>query len=126
MSSGLCLDTGALIAVERASARMLRLLEVARAAGMVIDIPAPVAARAWRGGRRQARLARLLKAEGIGLVPLDAETARAVGELCAFTGADDVVDGHVALHARRQDLAVVTSDPADIEEFSEQLDIITI
>lgn len=105
---------------------MLRLLEVARAAGMIIDIPAPVIAQAWGGGRLQARLARLLKADGIGLIPLDAETARAVGELCAFTGADDVVDGHVALHARRHDLAVITSDPVDIEAFSEQLDIITI
>jgi hypothetical protein len=39
---------------------------------------------------------------------------RAVGELCAMAGVSDVVDGHVALHARRRGLAVVTSDLDDI------------
>ena len=40
-----------------------------------------VVAQTWRGGPRQARLARLLNAEEVHIEPLDAHTARAVGEL---------------------------------------------
>ena len=57
---------------------------------------------------------------------LDLETARAVGELCAVTGGADIVGGHVALHALRLDLAVVTSDPDDIALFAEDIRIIAV
>jgi predicted nucleic acid-binding protein len=50
---------------------------------------------------------------------LDVTTARAVGELCALTGASDVVDAHVALHALRLDLSVATSDPVDFEPYTD-------
>lgn len=46
--------------------------------------------------------------------------------LCAVTGGTDVVGGHVALHALRFDLAVVTSDPDDIALFAEDARIIAI
>ena len=80
----------------------------------------------WRGGSRQARLARLLGASDVVLVDLDAEMARAVGVLCGAVGVADVVDGHVALHARRRDLAVLTSDPDDIARLDPTLAIVTV
>jgi hypothetical protein len=59
-------------------------------------------------------------------VALDLPTARAVGELCALTGATDVVDGHVAFHARRFGQPVVTSDPDDLRAFAADLDVIVV
>ena len=82
-------------------------------------MPTAVVAQVWRGGHRQALLSRFLRTDGLGLVDLDISTAWAVGELCALTGVSDVVDGHVALHARRHDLTVVTSDPEDIRAFAD-------
>jgi predicted nucleic acid-binding protein len=126
LTAGLCLDAGALVGGERGDRRVLRLLELAVGAGRELHVPAGVVAQVWRGGVQQARLARMLRSDGVRLVPLDATTARAVGELCGLTGASDVVDGHVALHARRHGLAVVTSDPDDITAFASDLDLIVV
>ena len=125
MSGGLCLDAGALIALDRGQRRVVHLLERVHAAGGSLEIPAPVIAQVWRGGR-QARLARFLRADGVVLVDLDAETARAVGVTCGLRGVADVVDGHVALHARRAGLAVLTSDPDDIAALDPSLTILTV
>jgi predicted nucleic acid-binding protein len=71
-----------------------------------------VVAQAWRGGRRQAQLARFLA--GCDIEPLDDGQARAVGTLAARAGATDIVDITVVEGAlRRRDL-VVTSDPDDL------------
>lgn len=118
MTQGLCLDAGALIAIERSDRRLLRLLELTNERGLALDVPSGVLAQVWRGGRRQALLARFLRLPEIRFVDLDVTTARAVGELCALTGASDVVDTHVALHALRLDLSVVTSDPAHFEPYA--------
>ena len=126
MTRGLCLDAGALIGIERGDRRVLRLLEVAVAAGYVVDVPAGVVAQVWRGGSRQALLARFLRLDDVGFVELDLLTARAVGELCGVAGATDVVDVHVALHARRFGLTVVTSDPVDFEVFAGEVEVIAV
>ena len=126
MTSGLCLDAGALISVERGDRRVLRLLELAAGSGRQLHVPVGVVAQVWRGGARQARLARFLRLGDVRFVPLDLATARAVGELCGLTGGVDVVDGHVAFHARRFGLAVVTSDPDDIAAFASDLDLIVV
>lgn len=126
MTRGLCLDAGALIALDRGQARVIHLLDRVIAAGGAVEIPAPVIAQVWRDGSRQARLARLLGASDVVLVGLDAEMARAVGVLCGAVGVADVVDGHVALHARRRDLAVLTSDPDDIARLDQTLTIVTV
>ena len=81
---------------------MVHLLDRVIAVGGAVEIPTPVIAQVWRDGSRQARLARLLGASDVVLVGLDAEMARAVGVLCGSVGVADVVDGHVALHARRR------------------------
>lgn len=126
MTRGFCLDAGALIALDRGQPRVVHLLDRVIAAGGTVEIPAPVIAQVWRDGSRQARLARLLGASDVVLVDLDAEMARAVGVLCGAVGVADVVDGHVALHARRRDLAVLTSDPDDIARLDPTLAIVTV
>jgi predicted nucleic acid-binding protein len=126
LAEGLCLDTGALIAVERGSSRVRALLRRAERDGLRVEIVAGVVAQAWRGGPRQARLARLLGAAEVTIADLDGPTARAVGELCSVTGTSDVVDAHVALHARRHRLAVVTSDPDDFAAFGSQVAVISL
>ena len=126
MSAGLCLDAGALIAIERGDRRLLRLLELARDRGLVVAVPVGVVAQVWRGGPRQTLLARFLRLPEIRYVDLDLPTARAVGELCAMTGAVDVIDSHVALHALSVGLKVVTSDPGDFALFAPDLEIIPV
>jgi predicted nucleic acid-binding protein len=126
VTRGFCLDAGALIALDRGQPRVVHLLDRVIAAGGTVEIPAPVIAQVWRDGSRQARLARLLGASDVVLVDLDAEMARAVGVLCGAVGVADVVDGHVALHARRRDLAVLTSDPDDIARLDPTLAIVGV
>jgi predicted nucleic acid-binding protein len=126
VTRGFCLDAGALIALDRGQPRLVHLLDRVIGVGGAGEIPAPVIAQVWRDGSRQARLARLLGASDVVLVDLDAEMARAVGVLCGAVGVADVVDGHVALHARRRDLAVLTSDPDDIARLDPTLAIVTV
>lgn len=124
--TGLVLDAGALIAVERRDRRVLRLLELARESGHAIEVPTGVVAQVWRGGSGQAVLARFLGADVIAFLDLDLTTARALGQLCAVTGGSDVVDAHVALQALRFDRAVVTSDPDDIAAFAPDARLIPV
>ena len=126
MTRGFCLDAGALIALDRGQSRVVHLLDRVIAVGGAVEIPTPVIAQVWRDGSRQARLARLLGASDVVLVGLDAEMARAVGVLCGSVGVADVVDGHVALHARRRDLAVLTSDPDDIARLDPTSTIVAV
>lgn len=114
-TTGLTLDTGALLALDhpgKALAMQARLDE-ARRRGGTICIPAEVVAQAWRNPR-QARLARLLKSPDIDIAIMTLSVARAVGKMCTFTGHGDVVDVHVVLCARQRHHAIVTSDPHDI------------
>ena len=105
---------------------MVTLLERVVAGGGSLEVPAPVLAQVWRGGGRQARIARFLGARDVVLIDMDAETARAIGVMCGLTGVTDVVDGHVALHARRRGLAVLTSDPDDIATLDPTLAIVAV
>lgn len=105
---------------------MLRLLRRARADEFKVEIPAPVVAQVWRGGRRQTLLSRLLASDGVEIVAMDALAACAVGALCAASSATNVVDGHVAWHAFRRKFAVVTSDPDDIAAFGLGIRIVGI
>jgi hypothetical protein len=114
-TTGLTLDTGALLALDhpaKAVAMQAR-LEAARRCGGTICVPAEAVAQAWRG-TRQARLARLLKSPDIDIAVMTLSVARSIGLICAETNHDDVVDVHVVLCARQRQHAIVTSDPADI------------
>jgi predicted nucleic acid-binding protein len=126
MPAGLTLDTGALVAVERGNPRVRALLRRAIENQMSLHIPAWVVARAWRGGSRQARMARLLTAREVRVVALDELTARAVGVLCGMSGHVDVVDVHVVLHTREHHHHVITSDPADLARVDPTITLITV
>jgi len=126
MPAGLTLDVGAMVAVERGNPRVQALLRRAIENQLSVHIPAGVVARAWRGGSRQARMARLLTAREVQVVALDDLTARAVGELCGTSGHSDLVDVPVVLHAREHEHHVITSDPTDLARVDPTIRLITV
>ncbi len=111
----LVLDAGALIAVEKADRSTLTVIEAARRHGRALVVPAGVVAQVWRGGPRQARLARFLEARGIDVQALTDAEAKASGVLCGRTGTTDIVDASVVVTARRHHATVVSSDRADLK-----------
>lgn len=124
--SGAVLDTGALIAFDRNDRRVVAIVARALDHGDLLVIPAGVVAQAWRDGRSQARMARLLGSPACEVVPLDDLAARSVGQLCGTSGADDITDVSVALTARQRGLRVITSDPDDIRRIDNRLDVVPI
>lgn len=110
----LVLDAGALIAVERDDRDTAAVIEAARREHRIVVVPAGVVGQVWRGGGRQARLARLLNARGLVVEPLTDTGARAAGVLCGATGTVDVVDASVVLAARRHHATVISSDREDL------------
>ena len=124
--AGVTLDTGALIAIERGDPRLQALLDEAHAAGADLAVPAGVVAQAWRGGSRQARLARFLRLATVTVVPLDEAEARAAGALCGHAGTIDVVDASVVVCARDRDHAVLSSNPEDLATLDPALRIVAL
>jgi hypothetical protein len=124
--TGLTLDAGALIAVERNVRPVIALLERARAHGLSFAIPAGVLGQVWRDGGRQARLARLLATEELEIEVLDDLRARTAGQLCGVTRTDDVIDASVVLCARARGHRIVTSDPDDLAQLAPDLELIVV
>jgi hypothetical protein len=109
---GVTYDTGALVAADRGERRQWARHRALLAHRDVPTVPAPVLARAWRGGSRQALLSRLLA--GCDTEALDDARARAAGTLAARAGTSDIVDACVVEGAlRRRDL-VISSDSGDL------------
>jgi len=79
----------------------------------VPTVPAPVVAQSWRGGGRQALLARLLA--GCYVEALDDGQARSVGTLAARAATSDIVDACVVEGALRRHDIVVSSDEDDLQ-----------
>ncbi len=125
-ATGIVLDTGALIALERGDKRMIALLHLALAQGRAFRVPAGVVGQAWRNARVQVTLARFLRSEEVEIVPLDEQLARSCGELCGAASALDVIDASVVIVAReRQDL-IVTSDAGDLRRLDPAAQMITV
>jgi hypothetical protein len=130
--SGLTLDTGALIALDRGAEFVQTLLREADLHDLSIVIPAGALAQAWRDGSKQARLARFLKigvnrdSSSPTVEPLHERMARQAGALCGLTGTADIVDASVVLIARLHGHAVVTSDPGDLAKLDPALHLIVI
>jgi hypothetical protein len=126
-TSGLTLDTGALLALDHAAkaSAMQSLLKALWRRGGSLCIPAEVIAQAWRSPR-QVRLARLIKSFDVEIAVMDLDVARSVGLMCAATGHHDVIDVHVAFWARIRGHAVVTSDLDDIVRVDPSLVIISV
>lgn len=126
MEGGLTLDTGALIAIERGVKEVRMGTQRAISEGRTVHVPTGVLAQVWRGGPRQARLAQFLALEEVVLLDLDADTAKVIGLVIGRTGHADVVDVHVALNARLNRHAVMTSDPDDIRAVDPSIPIIEV
>jgi predicted nucleic acid-binding protein len=112
--SGLVLDAGALIALEREHRPALLLVKRALGGSSRIVVPATALAQVARDLRRQVRLARLLRHSSCVVSPLDRAAGLRVGRLLAESGTKDVVDAHVVAVAQALGLAVLTSDVADL------------
>lgn len=119
--SGLTLDAGALIAIDRGERPILLLLARARETGDEITVPAPALAQALRSPARQVRLVRFCRQPSTDLVALDGPDATAVGLLLARSETADIVDAHVVVCARRAQQTVVTSDVHDIARLAPDL-----
>jgi predicted nucleic acid-binding protein len=108
-------DAGALIALDRGSVAVRGYVLLADRGHAALATSSAVVAQVWRGGSRQARLARLLTSDLVTELALDVEASRRIGVLAAAApSARDVVDGHVAIIALDRDAVVLTSDPEDI------------
>jgi hypothetical protein len=124
--NGLTLDTGGLIAYERADRRMVALLNNVRVRQLSIAIPAGVLGQTWRDGRRQVRLVRLLAYPEVEIETLDDLRARAAGQLCGVRGTSDVIDASVLLCASARGHHIVTSDPDDLARLDPRAELIVI
>jgi hypothetical protein len=113
---GVTYDTGALIAAERNDRRMWALHAGFLAEEVVPTVPAPVLAETWRGGSRQASLARFLALCAI--EPLTERQAKSVGVLAGRADHDDIVDVTVVEGAARRRDAIVTSNHTDITKIA--------
>lgn len=122
--TALVLDAGALIALDCNDRTIWALLRVAADDTSEVLVPAGAIAQAWRDGARQALLARALK--HCDEVPLDGPIARVSGVLCGHAVTADIVDASIAVIAaarsRRGNVAIVTSDPADLAHLVEVLE----
>ena len=109
--SNLCLDAGALVALERNDRALWGALKLASSKGAEVLVPSTALAQVWRSSKSQVLLGRALgHCVVAGFDPL----ARAVGELCGRARTSDVCDAHVALVAARSADVLYTSDPADM------------
>lgn len=110
---GVTYDAGALIAAERSERRMWARHRALLSNRVVPTVPAGVVAQTWKGGSRQAMLARLLV--GCGIEPLDGDRARRVGPLATRAATTDIVDASVVEGALRRGDLVISSDREDLE-----------
>ncbi len=112
----LVLDAGAFIAFERGDRMVAALLKRELMARRRPRTHGGVVGQIWRGGARQARIARLLQA--VEVVALDLEVGRRAGLLLGRTRQTDVVDAALVLLASDDDW-LVTSDPDDLRPLAQ-------
>ena len=124
--SGITLDAGGLIAVDRGNRRVLALLGRVTETGQRITIPATALAQAMRNPTKQARLPRLIRQASTDLIPLDGPDATAVGLLLARTATADIVNAHVVVCAQRARQPVVTSDAGDLRRIAPGLRLVSV
>ena len=124
--SGVTLDAGALIALDRNDRRVIALLARANELGVTITVPATALAQAIRRPAKQRRLSRLVRQPSTNVTPLDGPDATQVGLLLAISRTSDIADAHVVICARRARQPIVTSEPRDLERLDPDARIIRI
>ncbi len=124
--TGITLDAGALIALDRGDKRLIALLQRALAQRLKFRVPSGVVGQVWRDGHIQVTLARFLRIDEVEIIPLDEQLARACGELCGATDTRDIIDASVVILARERGDHIVTSDPYDLRRLDLTCPIIPI
>jgi hypothetical protein len=124
--SGVTLDAGGLIALDRNDRRVIVLLARAHELGHTVTVPATALAQAMRRPRAQARLSRLIRQPTTAVVALDGPDATQVGVLLALTGTRDIADAHVVICAHRSRQPIVTGDPEDLRRLDPRAVLIAI
>ena len=124
--TGITLDAGALIALDRNDRRVLVLIARAMESGLRVTVPATALAQAIRNPAKQASLSRLIRQAFADVVTLDARLATAVGLLLAKSGTADIADAHVAVCARNARQPVLTSDPRDLVRLAPDLRVVAL
>jgi hypothetical protein len=124
--TGATLDAGALVGFDRNKRLVVSIVRRALEKGVALAVPAGVVGQAWRDGRRQVRLARLLASPVVSIETLDDGRARAAGQLCGVTGTSDVIDASVVLCARSRGHGVLTSDVEDLRRLDPSLAYIRV
>lgn len=109
---GITLDTGALIALERRSSRMAKIINEATTYRVVITVPAGAIAEWWRGGKGSHRAAAILAMFNV--EPLSERLAKLTGEALAAVPDATVVDAMVMVSAALRGDAVYTADEDDL------------
>lgn len=111
--TGLTLDTGALVKLERRDRRTAALITGARARGQLITVPAPVVVEWWRGQRGPA--AKLL--DGFEIEQLSLRLARLAGEaLARAASGPGATDAVVMTSAAQRGDVVLTGDIEDLSK----------
>jgi predicted nucleic acid-binding protein len=124
--TGITLDAGGLIALDRDHRGVIALLARAAELGARVTVPATALAQAMRAPAKQARLSRLVRQPMTDVVPLDGVDAISVGVLLAATRTADIADAHVAICARRAGGPLVTSDPDDLARLDHRAVLIRV
>ena len=112
----LVLDAGALVAIERGDPLTHALLKAELVARRAPITHGGVVGQVWRGGRRQARLARVLPA--LEVIPLDRSLGQRAGVLLGRARRADIVDAAVVTLAADGD-TILTSDTGDLEALAD-------
>ncbi|MEP7112313.1 MAG: twitching motility protein PilT [Ilumatobacteraceae bacterium] len=115
--NGVTYDTGALVAADHNDRRMWALHAGFLAEEIAPTVPAPILAEAWRGGSRQASLARFMALCTV--EPMSEQHAKAVGLLAGKAGDGDIVDVTVAEGAIRRHDAILTSNHTHIRKITD-------
>ena len=108
--TGLTLDTGALLALERRRQRMAKVYRTAVEDGLPVTVPSAVLTEWWRG-RTEARETIL---RGVRIESIDGELAKLAGEAIAVVDGATAVDAIVMASAARRGDVVYTSDFEDL------------
>lgn len=124
--SGLTLDAGALIALDKNDRRVVALLARAAELGVRVTVPTTALAQAIRAPSRQVRLARLIRQPNTDLASLDGVDATSVGILLARSGTRDIADAHLVICARRNRQPIVTSDPDDLRRLDSTVELVVL
>jgi hypothetical protein len=112
-ASGVVLDAGPFIALERRNGTMIRLAQRFANAKTPLVTSAGVVAQVWRGGGpRQVPIVFLLRHTAV--IDLTYAVARLLGRMLAASDRSDPIDAHLVLLARDHGWPILSSDPGDL------------